>query len=317
MVKEAKRLYRSDDGIIAGVCAGIAEYCDIDPVIVRILAVLLSISSFGAVVLVYVLLWLVMPRRVSAGDPISCDACLRVDPCGQAEQPGQTGQTVPPAGSRPIPPVGHGAQAPGYAAYASAAQQAGQTNQAPYAAHYEAVAAMGARDASRREAAGMGGTTRVVVWAGVILLFIGVAALLSSIVDEVSWWQLWPCLVILAGLVEMVVPSRREFRIRRFSRGIVVFSLGILLLLVTIQLLSWHTIVLMFEKLWPLLLIALGIDIISRAMGNELLALAAALCVVAMVVCAATVFAVPGSLEQLTVHPPLLGTHVFEVNPWD
>lgn len=309
MAKEVKRLYRSDDGVIAGVCAGIAEYCDIDPVIVRILAVLLSISSFGVVVLVYVLLWLVMPHRVSAGDPISCDAYLRVDPCAQP------GPSAPPAGSRPIPPVGHDAQA-AYAA--SAAQQAGQTNQAPYAAYYEAVAATGARNASSREtAAGMGGTTRVVVWAGVILLFIGVAALLSSVVNEVSWWQLWPCLVILAGLVEMVVPSRREFRIRRFSRGIVVFSLGILLLLITIHMLSWQTIILMFEKLWPLLLIALGIDIISRAVGNELLALAAALCVVAMVVCAATVFAVPGSLEHLTVYSPLFGTHVFEVNPWN
>ena len=211
--------------------------------------------------------------------------------------------------------MGHDARA-AYAA--SAAQQAGQTNQAPYAAYYEAVAATGARNASSREtAAGMGGTTRVVVWAGVILLFIGVAALLSSVVNEVSWWQLWPCLVILAGLVEMVVPSRREFRIRRFSRGIVVFSLGILLLLITIHMLSWQTIILMFEKLWPLLLIALGIDIISRAVGNELLALAAALCVVAMVVCAATVFAVPGSLEHLTVYSPLFGTHVFEVNPWN
>lgn len=309
MAKEVKRLYRSDGGVIAGVCAGIAEYCDIDPVIVRILAVLLSISSFGVVVLVYVLLWLVMPRRVSAGDPISCDAYLRVDPCAQP------GPSAPSAGSRPIPPVGHDAQA-AYAA--SAAQQAGQTNQAPYAAYYEAVAATGARNASSREAAaGMGGTTRVVVWAGVILLFIGVAALLSSVVNEVSWWQLWPCLVILAGLVEMVVPSRREFRIRRFSRGIVVFSLGILLLLITIHMLSWQTIILMFEKLWPLLLIALGIDIISRAVGNELLALAAALCVVAMVVCAATVFAVPGSLEHLTVYSPLFGTHVFEVNPWN
>lgn len=309
MAKEVKRLYRSDDGVIAGVCAGIAEYCDIDPVIVRILAVLLSISSFGVVVLVYVLLWLVMPRRVSAGDPISCDAYLRVDPCAQP------GPSAPPAGSRPIPPVGHDVQA-AYAA--SAAQQAGQANQAPYAAYYEAVAATGARNASSREtAAGMGGTTRVVVWAGVILLFIGVAALLSSVVNEVSWWQLWPCLVILAGLVEMVVPSRREFRIRRFSRGIVVFSLGILLLLITIHMLSWQTIILMFEKLWPLLLIALGIDIISRAVGNELLALAAALCVVAMVVCAATVFAVPGSLEHLTVCSPLFGTHVFEVNPWN
>ncbi len=312
MAKEVKRLYRSDSGIIAGVCAGIAEYCDIDPVIVRILAVLLSVSSFGAMVLVYVLLWLVMPRRVSAGDPISCDAYVRVD-VGATPSPQQ--QDAPPAGSRPIPPVGHEAWNAGENAYAYAAR--GQADQSAYAAHYEAVARMGAQDAARREAkAGMGGATRFAVWLGVLLLFVGTAALLSSAVSEVSWWQLWPCLVVLAGLVEMVVPSRRAFLIRRFSRGLVLFAFGILLLLITVHLLSWHTIPVMLEKLWPLLVIALGVDILSRGLGNELLSLAAALCVVAMFACAATVFAVPGSLEHLTVNLPLWGTHVFDVSPW-
>ena len=43
-----KRLYRSRQScIIAGVCGGIAEYFNIDPSIVRILAVLLSIGSIG------------------------------------------------------------------------------------------------------------------------------------------------------------------------------------------------------------------------------------------------------------------------------
>ena len=45
-------------------------------------------------------------------------------------------------------------------------------------------------------------------------------------------------------------------------------------------------------------------------------ALAAALCVVAMFVCGATLLAVPGTLEQITIQSPLLGTHVFDVNPW-
>ena len=309
MAKEVKRLYRSDDGIVAGVCAGIAEYCDIDPVIVRILTVLLSISSFGAVALAYVLLWLVMPRRVSAGDPISCDAYVRVNAPVQPQQPAS------PAGSRPIPPVGHEAW---NASYGTPSGQAfDDAGQAAYAARYEAVAQMSAQDAARREAqAGMGGTTRFVVWVGILLLFVGVAALLSSVVVEVSWWQLWPCLVILAGIVEMVVPSRRAFRIRRFSRGLVIFFLGILLLLITVHLLSWHTIPDMLRKLWPLLVIALGLLIISRGVGNELLSLAAALCVVAMFVCGATLLAVPGTLEQITIQSPLLGTHVFDVNPW-
>lgn len=43
---EPRRLYRSrSNKIIAGVCGGIAEYFNIDPVIVRILAVV--IPGFG------------------------------------------------------------------------------------------------------------------------------------------------------------------------------------------------------------------------------------------------------------------------------
>lgn len=303
MAKEVKRLYRSDDKLIAGVCSGIAEYCDIDPVIVRILAVLLSVSSFGATIVVYILLWLAMPCRLNTGDPISCDAFVRVD--RSQREPFRSDSS---AGSRPIPPVGHEA----WGDYARAAQ-----GEADRAAHYEAVAHKSAQGPSRGEAkAGMGGTTRIVVWLGVILLFIGVASLFSMLVEEVRWWQLWPCLVVLVGLVEMVVPSRRVFRVRRFSRGLAIFALGVLLLLMTTHLLSWHTLPLMLQNLWPVLFIALGVDIISRAIESELLTLVAALCIVAMVVCAVTVFAVPGSLGQFTLHSPFMDAHVLGANPW-
>ena len=39
-MEEKKRLTRSDDKMIGGVCAGLAEYLDIDPTIVRIVWVL-------------------------------------------------------------------------------------------------------------------------------------------------------------------------------------------------------------------------------------------------------------------------------------
>jgi phage shock protein PspC (stress-responsive transcriptional regulator) len=48
--------------IIAGVCAGIAEWLGWDPTLVRILYVLLSILSVAFPgILVYVVLWLIMP----------------------------------------------------------------------------------------------------------------------------------------------------------------------------------------------------------------------------------------------------------------
>jgi phage shock protein PspC (stress-responsive transcriptional regulator) len=53
-------LYRNaDDKVLGGVCSGLANYLRLDPVIIRILFVLL----FGALFLVYILLWLIVPSR--------------------------------------------------------------------------------------------------------------------------------------------------------------------------------------------------------------------------------------------------------------
>ncbi len=57
----SKRLRRSDSKIIGGVCAGIAEYMDLDPVLVRIAYLLLSILTAFSGVLVYIILWIVLP----------------------------------------------------------------------------------------------------------------------------------------------------------------------------------------------------------------------------------------------------------------
>ena len=61
-MEEKKRLTRSDDKMIGGVCAGLAEYLDIDPTIVRIVWVLrVLFAGFG--ILLYVILWLIMPKQ--------------------------------------------------------------------------------------------------------------------------------------------------------------------------------------------------------------------------------------------------------------
>ena len=49
---------------IAGVCGGIGEYLGIDPTVVRIAYVLLSILSAAFPgILVYIILWVVIPER--------------------------------------------------------------------------------------------------------------------------------------------------------------------------------------------------------------------------------------------------------------
>lgn len=56
-----KRLYRSRrDVMIAGVCGGIAEYFDVDPTIVRLIAVVL-ILGWGSGLLAYLIAVLIIP----------------------------------------------------------------------------------------------------------------------------------------------------------------------------------------------------------------------------------------------------------------
>jgi len=61
MVK--KKLYRSKkDCMIGGVCGGIAEYFDIDPVLVRIIAVL-TIFANGIGIIAYIIAWIIIPQN--------------------------------------------------------------------------------------------------------------------------------------------------------------------------------------------------------------------------------------------------------------
>ncbi|MFA6401769.1 MAG: PspC domain-containing protein [Salinivirgaceae bacterium] len=56
------RLTRSRNKIIAGVCAGLAEWLGWDVTLIRVLYALVSILSAGFPgILVYIILWIVMP----------------------------------------------------------------------------------------------------------------------------------------------------------------------------------------------------------------------------------------------------------------
>lgn len=58
-----KRLTRpKNNKVIAGVCAGIANYFNIDPVLVRIIWLVLLLF-FGIGLFGYLLLWVVMPEK--------------------------------------------------------------------------------------------------------------------------------------------------------------------------------------------------------------------------------------------------------------
>jgi phage shock protein C len=58
-----KRLYRSTKNVmVSGVCGGIAEFFGIDPSIIRILWVLLTLASVGMGIIAYIACAIILPK---------------------------------------------------------------------------------------------------------------------------------------------------------------------------------------------------------------------------------------------------------------
>lgn len=57
-----KKLYKSNNRMICGVCAGLAEYLGIDPTVVRLIWAALGLNGTG--ILLYIIAALVMPENM-------------------------------------------------------------------------------------------------------------------------------------------------------------------------------------------------------------------------------------------------------------
>lgn len=66
-----KRLYRNpDDKIAAGICSGIAAYFNVDPLWIR-LALAFSIVFFGTGIILYLILWVIMPEAITRTEKLA------------------------------------------------------------------------------------------------------------------------------------------------------------------------------------------------------------------------------------------------------
>ena len=66
-----KRLYRVREGrVVAGVCAGLAAYFSVDPTLVRLAFVLVTLFG-GLGVLFYLFAWIVIPEEGGDGTSIA------------------------------------------------------------------------------------------------------------------------------------------------------------------------------------------------------------------------------------------------------
>ena len=70
MSEATKKLYRSrTERWLAGVCGGLGDYFGVDPTLVRVIFVILSLT-FGSGFLIYLVLWLIIPNEQEAAPVI-------------------------------------------------------------------------------------------------------------------------------------------------------------------------------------------------------------------------------------------------------
>jgi phage shock protein C len=176
-----RRLERPSERVIAGVCHGLGNYFDIDPVVVRIVFVLLSAAG-GAGVLAYLILWIVMPTAGStaATGGAGIGEGVRTMANELKDVGREFGNSV--AGAWPTPPP----PPPPPPTYPSAGADHASTSRAARGAQY------------RHE--------RGVPIVGLAFIALGLWLLLANlgVLDWASARYVWPVALVVLGLILLV-----------------------------------------------------------------------------------------------------------------
>jgi len=71
MSTQYKKLFRSrDDRMIAGVCAGLGEYFDIDPTLMRLIFVFGAFVTGSGLFWVYLVMMVLVPEEIPASEAV-------------------------------------------------------------------------------------------------------------------------------------------------------------------------------------------------------------------------------------------------------
>ena len=68
---KGKKLYRDpDDRVLGGVCSGLGAFFNIDPIIIRLIFVLLVFLGAGSSIIIYLILWIVVPKAANTAQKL-------------------------------------------------------------------------------------------------------------------------------------------------------------------------------------------------------------------------------------------------------
>lgn len=327
-MRKDRRLTRSHDALLGGVCAGFAERFSMDVAAVRIVVVVATLLSSGFVALGYAALWLILPDSSDGAAPVDVSPervhsetyGTPIDPQAAAG-PCEPGMPCSQQGTGHIPPR------PPHAAVSSAASvrmpgfEGAPADRprpsAPAASSASAPVppvAPSPASSSSRPAPVQPASVRAMLLVGIILLSAGAAALFSTLVSELRFIELWPLSLLVGGILFMVVPTSLMARPRSFSFGLALFALGVVLLAVSTGLVAPMTLSMMMLRLWPVAFVVAGLVVLGRSLDEPWFAVAAGAVFAVVCVVGLSWYAVPGELQALTMALP--GKTIILPNLW-
>ena len=194
-----RRLYRSvHDRVLGGVAGGVADYFDLDPSLVRVAWALLILASVGGLLLLYIVMWIVVPEAPADYVPSSRTWGSAAWGGPPPPPPASASASMPAAGpdqpatTASSPGAGAGGEALGAPPPApEPGSEPGPEPGAPGYGWYDRR-----YDRYRRRRSGGGG---VVI--GALLVLVGVWFLARDTFNWTGLPELWPILVIGLGLL--------------------------------------------------------------------------------------------------------------------
>jgi phage shock protein C len=181
-----KKLYRSArERMLGGVAAGLAEYFDVDPTIVRLVFVL-SIFAGGAGFIAYIIMWIVVPQ----GPFVPYEMSSNIPP----QSPG-TGSNIPPqspgTGTDPAADSGAGANSgtQGASGQAPGTEPNTDPNNDPVGGYFHSVK-------KQKEKRG--------ITFGIILVVFGLFLLADSLMPGIHFHDIFPLALIALGIIILI-----------------------------------------------------------------------------------------------------------------
>lgn len=112
------------------------------------------------------------------------------------------------------------------------------------------------------------GRSAAIGW-GIVLVVLGMLLLAGQLLPHVQFWRYWPLIVVALGVRQMFGPVGGPWSVRHLTEGISTVVLGLVFLGQMLGYLSWD-VWLNILRLWPLLLVALGLEVIGKGLRSDI-----------------------------------------------